>query len=170
MTAKIMHYLASSTCILLLQCWWICIQPLAPVHSVFLVIKHRHFWNDYLELSLTLEWKEGVTNSPAWYQRHFNFFLSFNDKLTEWVGSNYCLHFLPTNDFFHQPSEIACLKGFGWPLHLYLNSTFSVLSFLMVWHTEHIWLLPVSQHCSSGIKFIFLLLFCFLFWFIFFPL
>lgn len=46
------------------------------------------------------------------------------------MGSNYCLSFLPTNDFFHQPSEIACLKGFGWPLHLYLNSTFSVLSFL----------------------------------------
>lgn len=42
--------------------------------------------------------------------------------------------------------------------------------FLMVWYTEHIWLLPLSQHCSSGIKFIVLLLFCFLFWFIFFPL
>ena len=97
----------------------------------------------------------------------FHLLLSFNDKLIEWVGSNYCLHFLPTMISFTTPMRLLVEMASDDPF----ICTSTVLSwssvFLMVWYTEHIWLLPLSQHCSSGIKFIFLLLFCFLFLFLF---
>lgn len=114
--------------------------------------------------------EEWITS--AWHLRHF--FLSFNAKLTKWVGCIYCLYFLQPKDFFHHPVSLLTEMVSDNVFICQFQQSFLCPYFIDVLvHLTHLTTSIICPWCLWQyyvLKYVFLRLFSFLLGFIFFLL